>query len=259
MVFLEQTSDVEKVAGLAGLIKQYGMDVVIVAVFILLFVFLFRSTISNNNKMYDRITVMQDEMTKTLKELIKEATEKQEHKTENVLEIFIKLDSAMKDILTHSKIKLDCERLSVYAFHNGTRASHGFPFFKVSCISEQVKIASKTKPVLKEQIAIPLAVFDDSLYELYDHGYLIIDDIIKIKDDFPALYGMLRNNAIKSAIFVAIYNSKNEILGVAMAEYANELEDDSMIEVIRNELVDVAIKLAPIMEYSNYQECKDKD
>ena len=243
MVLLNQTSDVQHVAGLAGLIKQYGMEVIIVAVFIMLFVLLFRSIISNNNKMYDRITVMQDEMTKTLKELIKEAADKQQ-KTENVLEIFIKLDSAMKDILTHSKLRLDCERLSVYAFHNGTRASHGFPFFKVS----------KTKPVLKEQVAIPLAVFDNSLYQLYDHGYLIIKDIAEIREEFPALFSMLKNNTIKSMVMVAIYNSKNEILGVAMAEYANELVDDNMVDFIRNELVEVAIKLAPIMEYSNYQD-----
>jgi len=254
MVFLEQTSDVQYVAGLAGLIKQYGMEVIIVAVFIMLFVLLFRSIISNNNKMYDRITVMQDEMTKTLKELIKEAADKQQNKTENVLEIFIKLDSAMKDILTHSKLKLDCERLSVYAFHNGTRASHGFPFFKVSCISEQIKVASKTKPVLKEQVAIPLAVFDKSLYQLYDHGYLIIKDTAEIKEEFPSLFSMLKNNAIKSMIMVAIYNSKNEILGVTMSEYADELNDDDMVDFIREELVDVAIKLAPIMEYSNYQD-----
>ncbi|MBR2212989.1 MAG: hypothetical protein IJ889_00975 [Eubacterium sp.] len=253
MVLLNQTSDVQHVAGLAGLIKQYGMEVIIVAVFIMLFVLLFRSIISNNNKMYDRITVMQDEMTKTLKELIKEAADKQQ-KTENVLEIFIKLDSAMKDILTHSKLRLDCERLSVYAFHNGTRASHGFPFFKVSCISEQIKVASKTKPVLKEQVAIPLAVFDNSLYQLYDHGYLIIKDIAEIREEFPALFSMLKNNTIKSMVMVAIYNSKNEILGVAMAEYANELVDDNMVDFIRNELVEVAIKLAPIMEYSNYQD-----
>lgn len=254
MVFLNQTSDVQHVAGLAGLIKQYGMEVIIVAVFIMLFVLLFRSIISNNNKMYDRITVMQDEMTKTLKELIKEAADKQQNKTENVLEIFIKLDSAMKDILTHSKLRLDCERLSVYAFHNGTRASHGFPFFKVSCISEQIKVASKTKPVLKEQAAIPLAVFDNSLYQLYDHGYLIIKDTAEIKEEFPALFSMLKNNMIKSMVMVAIYNSKNEILGVTMAEYADALGDDDMVDFIRNELVEVAIKLAPIMEYSNYQD-----
>ena len=250
----EAAPSTEHIAGLAGLIKQYGMEVIIVAVFIILFIFLFRYIIDSNKKMYERITEMQDNMLKMMKEYIKETSDTIQNKTENVLEIFIKLDMAMKDVMTSTKLKLDCDRLAVYAFHNGTHASHGFPFFKVTCISEQIKRASILKPTLKDQVAIPLAMFDKSLYDVYTHGHLIIKDTEADKDKYPTLTALFRNNHAKAAIMVAIYNSKNEILGIAMAEYANEIEDDDMANCIKEELIQVAINLAPIMEYSNYQE-----
>ena len=136
-ILLEQavSDDTKHIAGLAGMIKQYGMEVVIVAVFILLFIMLFKFILDNNNKMYKRITDMQDNMIQILKDYIKETSDNtRQNKSENVLEIFIKLDTSMKDILTSTKLKLDCDRLAVYAFHNGTHASHGFPFFKITCI-----------------------------------------------------------------------------------------------------------------------------
>lgn len=241
----------EEVSGIAKIIKEYGMEVCIIAVFVILFVFLIKYIIDSTNKTNDRLAKLQEDIVTMLKEEIKEIQPEQPKKV-NVLEIFVELDSAIKDILRDVKIEFDCDRISVYAFHNGTHSSHGFPFFKITCISEQVKRGSGVMPVLKDQIALPLSMFDNSLYDIYKIGHVEVSDTEEIKDTYPIIYNMAIKNSIKSGSAVAIFSPDNDILGVILVEYKTK-KTKKELEDIKNKQIDVAKRLSPIMDYSNYQ------
>ena len=257
-ILLETTpASVEEVSTIAKLIKEYGMEVCIVAVFILLFVFMLKFVVDTNNKTYDRLSKFQEDIMQMLKDELKDM-QQEEHKPEkpqNILEIFVQLDSSIKDVLRDIKMELDCDRISVYAFHNGTHSSHGFPFFKITCISEQVKRGSGVMPVLKEQIALPLSLFDNCLYDIYKTGHVEVSDIENIKETYPVIYNMASHNNIKSGSGVAIFNNDNDILGIILVEY-KVAKTDEELEKIKTDLIDVSISLAPIMDYSNYQDKK---
>lgn len=252
-IILNQISNTtEEVSGLAKVIKEYGMEVCIVAVFITLFIFVIKFIIDYTNKTSDRLAKLQEEIVNMLKEEIKELQPEPQPKNVNVLEIFVQLDSAIKDIIRDVKIDFDCDRISVYAFHNGTHSSHGFPFFKMTCISEQVKRGSGVMPSLKDQIALPLSMFDNCLYDIYKIGHVEVSDIEDIKETYPVIYNMANKNNIKSGCGVSIFNPDNDILGIILVEYKNKITKKDL-EDIKIKLIDVAKHLSPIMDYSNYQ------
>ena len=66
---------------------------------------------------------------------------------------------------------------------------------------------------------------------------------------------MASHNNIKSGSGVAIFNNDNDILGIILVEY-KVAKTDEELEKIKTDLIDVAISLAPIMDYSNYQDKK---
>lgn len=243
----------EEVSGIVKLVKEYGMEVCIVAVFILLFIFLLKFVIDSNNKMYDNLAKLQEDTLQMLKNELKGIqTTVDIPKPQNVLEIFVQLDSSIKDIIRDVKTKFDCDRIAVYAFHNGTHASHGFPFFKITCISEQVKRGSGVMPSMKDQIALPLSIFDDSLYDIYKIGHVEVADIETVKDTYPVIYNMAKYDNIKSGSGVAIFSNDNDILGIILVEY-KAIKTPEELEKIKEELIEVSSNLAPIMDYSNYQ------
>lgn len=254
------TTSVNEVSTFAKIIKEYGMEVVIVAVFIGLFILMMKYLIKVNDQNTERLNKLQEEMLQMMKnELAEMKTVAQPHqeKSQNILEIFVQLDSSIRDIITEIRATLDCDRISVYAFHNGTHASHGFPFFKISCITEQVKRASGVMAVMKDQIAIPLSMFDDFFYDLYKLGHVEVEDIDKIKDKYPMVYSLLAKNNIHSASTVAIFNSNNDILGIILVEY-KDIKSEYELDVVKGELIKISSNLAPILDYSKYQKYQEK-
>lgn len=251
------TTSINEVSTFAKIIKEYGMDVVIIAVFLILFIIIMKYVMNINTQTTERLNKLQEEMLKMMRDEMTEmkTVVNTKEKSQNILEIFVQLDSSIKDILTDIKVTLDCDRISVYAFHNGTHASHGFPFFKISCITEQVKRGSGVMPVLKDQIAIPLSMFDNYFYDLYKSGHVEVGDIEHIKEIYPMVFSLLLKNNVHSGSCVAIFNNNNDILGFILAEY-KETKTDYELEVIKKELIDISSSLAPIMDYSKYQQEK---
>lgn len=60
-------------------------------------------------------------------------------KESNLVQVFLNINSSLKDALKDLSDDIGTSRISIYVFHNGVYSSHGLPFFKISCICEIVE------------------------------------------------------------------------------------------------------------------------
>lgn len=252
--------DIDQIQKISKIINDYGPATVILAIFIIIFLLILSIVIKNMISINKQMMKQQENLMQNLIDHQKENEEniKQSNipvKEKNIVEVFIKIDDSIKDILKSICKKIDADRLSVYVFHNGSYTSHGLPFFKTSCISE---IIGKNCGITKKADIhnnMPLVIFASSIKQLYKDGSLIVQNIKDIKNKHNVIYSMLDEVQIKSASGVAIYDKDNNILGVIIAEYVDEQNEDS-IQLITKTLIDESSYLSPILEFSDYQSLK---
>ena len=75
-------------------------------------------------------------------------------------------------------------------------------------------------------------MFDNTISNIYKNGSMTVKDADNEEDELvansPVLCGMLKNNNIKSATGIAIYDHDNNIMGILMVEYA-EVKDPVLL------------------------------
>lgn len=257
---VDDNIDIDQIQKVSQMINDYGPATVVLAVFIIIFLVILSLIIKNMVSINKQMMKQQESLMQNLLDHQKENEETLKKsnipvKEKNIVEVFIKIDDSIKDILKNVCKKIDADRLSVYVFHNGSYTSHGLPFFKTSCISE---IIGKNCGITKKADIhnnMPLVIFASSIKQLYKDGSLVIQNIKDIKSKHSAIYSMLDEVQIKSASGVAIYDKDNNILGVIIAEYVDEQSEES-IQSITKTLIDESSCLSPILEFSDYQSLK---
>ena len=75
------------------------------------------------------------------------------------------------------------------------------------------------------------------------------DEEDEIVQTSPVLCGMLKNNSVKSATGIAIYDHDNNIMGILIVEYSDK-KDPILLDEATNTLVTKAPLLSPVLEYS---------
>jgi hypothetical protein len=68
---------------------------------------------------------------------------------------------------------------------------------------------------------------------------------------------MLKNNNIRSATGIAIYDHDNNIMGLLIAEFT-ELKSVDFLKDTTNYLIDKAPLLSPVLEYSGIYDTTNK-
>ena len=247
------TSNTDEIEKYADMIKNYGPATVIIAVFIFVFLSILLVIVKNTLSVNKQIMKQQEEL---LEKMMEEKDNKDKVqipvKEKNIIEVFVKIDDSIKNILRKISDNIDADRLSVYVFHNGVYSSHGLPFFKASCISEITKGCEIAKKVNVHN-NLPLSIFDDIIKALYKDGKLSMPTMKFIKNKYPAVYNMMIEAHTKSASIVAIYDNDGNILGGIVAEFVEEKEE-SELESITEVLSKEAPYLSPILEFSDYRD-----
>lgn len=251
---------VDDIGKLAGFIQQYGPLIVILAVFLLLFLTIFAYTINANKKAIESdremnkqlvTSILNDYFAKTAK--VVEGNKNYDEK--NIVNIFVKLNKALKNVCESTCKKTNSDRTAIYVFHNGSQASHGLPFFKLTCISEWVSKNSNSNIKMAEHTALPLNLFDNIIQGLYENSeYRIILD--KSKDPGDMLF--LKNTKIKDCFFIPIYDDDNNMMGFIFNGY-NTVRDNIDIEKEKESLADLASTAKPVIEFSKCQDYKSED
>lgn len=247
------------VSTFSELLNNYGPAIVILAVFLILFLYLTLHMLSTNQKnmqnMIDQNKAYVDQIMETNKNLIKTALEEtygHDYDEKNIVEIFVKLNETLKDECRSTLEKTNAERTAVYVFHNGASASHGLPFFKLSCISEWIKRGSESTSRMKEHTNIPLSMFNALVTTLYNNGRMVVKDLSILANEDPFTHKFLASKRINSCVVECVYDSDNRIMGFVLAEHQGTLTESEIeynIDVLRS----LCAKIKPVLEFSDYR------
>lgn len=258
MIYLSQTAEyTDQVSNLAGSIDKYGSSAVILAVFIVLVIGLVIGMNNSNKKMIERLVnsnqsyydMIQKQNTELMDKLMNGQNKGYDEK--DLASIFIKLNSILKVECKKVQTKLNADSLCIYVLHNGTAASHGLPFFKMSCICEWIKKGSGISSRLREHTSLPLTLFDKLICGLFNNGEYIIDaDNV----DESNLNMFIVGHKVIDCFCSAIYDNENKIMGFIAAEFSYDIKcDETTLKKVREELWDLAAMIKPVLDYSDFQ------
>lgn len=246
---------VEESGQLAGFINSYGVTAVVLAVFLTIFLSIMIYILNANKKMMESERQNTEKVLETmLNNFMNNNIKKPAYEEKNIVNIFIELDKALKTECQETLEDSHSDRTAIYVFHNGTQASHGLPFFKMSCISEKVSQTSITNLQLREHTAIPLTLFDKMVNGLFFNGkYRIIND--QNIDNGDSLF--IKNTKIKDCFFFPIYDDENNMMGFIVNSY-NEIDYNRDLKVEYDTLETLAEKARPVIQFSKFQNIKDE-
>lgn len=263
----QQYSD--EVSEYSNIINTYGASTVIIAVFIVVLLAMFAYILRSNQKTNNQLIKQQQKLVDTLLENKKDEEDIKENSSQHttvikepdIVQVFLDINSSIKEILKDISDKINASRIAVYVFHNGVYSSHGLPFFKTSCVCEVIKKNCGVSKSINLHSGLPLQMFDNNISYVYKNGKMTIIDVDdednELVHDAPVLVGMLKNNNIKSATGIAVYDHDNNILGILLTEFT-ELQDKEFLTHIENVLIEKAPLLSPILEYSGIYNTTNK-
>lgn len=247
-----------EVYDLAEAINRFGPIAVILAVLLLVFLAVIlhflRSGASTNNQLMNQ----QQQLINHLLEQTKkddDSAEKRDYDEKNIVEIFYKLNSYLKSECRKFLTKTECDRIGIYVFHNGTVASHGLPFFKVSCICESIKRGSGISTHIADSTNLPLTIFDDIIEKLYTEGTVVVRNTVD--GAFQSESFFLDKDKAATALFSVVYDNEDNTMAFVLGEYKAELSNEEInqdLEINR----DLCARLKPVLEFSEYQKLNSR-
>lgn len=255
----------DAVEQMADMMSSYGIITVIMGAFLLIVLALVAYLIINDRKrsksmmdLLDHQTTELEKRDKKNQELIEKLTidreekEKEEQTEKNLVAIFIKLNLVLKEECRILQEKLNCNRVGIYVYHNGSKSLSGLPFFKTTCISEWLtkKLLMKTK--LHEHTDVPLGMFYNLVSGLFVDGHFIIKNRDDIKDTEPVTYERLCQLCAKSSILISVKNKDESDIGCIVIEFDDILTSDEQVNKIIEDGKDLASKISLLLDYSLY-------
>ena len=245
----------DNVGSMAKLISDYGILIVIAAMFLLAVY----ANIKRQQKHYEELQQSQMEsekrlldtvlnQNKILMENIDKTDNRPPYNEKTIVEIFVKLNNLFKTECRLTSEKTHSDRTAIYVFHNGTQSSHGLPFFKMSCICEWINRSSISNSKMQEHTNMTLNLFDDIVTNIQENGEYMID---KKTEEIPSNLLYIKGTKTVKAIFLAILDDNNQVLGYIENDYN---KDSALnIEEIKYEMQLLGDKTRPTLQFSDYQ------
>ena len=269
---LVSNTDPEQVSTIAKLIHDYGAEVVIIAVFLIilggiLYVFmrmlsnLNKNTIAQNEKVLSSILDMIKTQCNENKKMIEQTKEEKAAEEKADKEIITKGVENNKIISEAAKLvigELRCDRVAANSFHNGNHTHYGYHFVKMSCIIEQAMPNSNVYRgnMHKGMPISPFSSIIDSLIKndeymvgnIYNHGIMTANQHI---------ISFTESTNIKALFAMSVKDEEGNIAGFVIAEFKDEKDfsSRSFYDKTRSIIRDFAATVRPII-ISN--ECKDE-
>ena len=257
------------------MIYKFGPVVVVLAVFLVLFLVIVLVVLKGFIDSQKKTQEANEALIKTIlgnveswkqMEANRIDKEKPKYDEKNLVDIFIRLNRTFKLDCKKYTEKINCDRIGIYVFHNGTQSTHGLPFFKVSCISEFIHRGCGIGSHIKDCTGVPLVVYDDIIEILHSYGFVIVrntygGDIPKYPRITPQIESSsfyLEKDRARTAIFVGVYDSYESLFAFILAEFLEEISDDA-IDNNLTVLKEFCARIRPTLEFSDYNGSEAKD
>lgn len=247
----DMTDIVSQVENLSKSMDSYGIGIVVISFFMIVFLlailyFIIMSQKNLKSYIQDRkenqkfISDQNADLIKALlEELHSDREENQQHTTEendskkNFVGMYIHVSMAFKDACKSVLSELNADRVGVYIFHNGNHSIHGLPFFKMSCVGEYSNTGIMRG---KCHIDLPLHLFNDMVEKIYKNNIYSITDISSVDTDLDIIRFVEPSRA-KSVFMVGIRDYNNNLAGFSIVEFnENNTFNDKDIKNINSHL-----------------------
>ena len=245
----------EEIGLLSKYMHDYGPLIVILSVFLIIFIAVIVYLINTNKKMFDSSEELNEQLINSLidnafERNSKALAEQKPYDERNIVNIFMELNRTLKTACDRMMRQTTSDRTAIYVFHNGAHASHGLPFFKVTCICETISKASNMNIKIGDHSSVPLNVFDSIVDSLYTESQC---RIITDESNDPSELIFLRDTKIKDCFFAPIYDDDNNMMGFIFNGY-NTYDSNRTIESEMAILSTLAMTAKPVIEYSRCQQ-----
>lgn len=246
-------------------ITNIGVGNIILALFIILFASFFSVILDSVKKSVSKtlggeggieeLSQRVCELQAQIQQIKSESDEKSFAHGPDIMELYMKMNKSLKPLCRTIVSELKAIRTSIYLFHNGTTSSHGLPFFKVSCISEIIEETTGIGSMMREQINIPVNIFDTMIDDLYSNGVFIVEKNRIGACEEILVTRFLLNRRNNTCICTSIRDDNSRLIGFALTEFSRDmLEDDR--EYVLKRLHAISIHFGPILQFSEYVNVK---
>lgn len=251
---MEPTEAINTIPSMAHTVNTEGPISTIIAVFIVVFIIsqfiMYRQTLSyrknQDETMHSFMQCFLDQNNKITDFLMGKESKNEKETKNDLMETFLSLNKKMKEDLKDAIDVLDSDRVAIYVFHNGTRTPHGLPFFKFSCICEEIARASGSRSKMKEHSNIPLSLLDDVINTLWKNGhYEYFAKSHEVDNNF--INRLLLQDDNKTCLFYTIYDIDNNIIGFILSEFNEDSFTREQIKEKHKYLHYISDKVTPIL------------
>lgn len=256
---------VDAMSQTATLINTQGPVTVVLALFIIIFLIVSYYIVSqnksyqnaSNENMQKLIDVIIEQNNRINDSNKKEKAKEKLYDERNLMNIFFRMSNRFKEDCKETLDAMNADRVSIYAFHNGSQSTHGLPFVKFSCVCEHIAKGSGSRSKMKAHNNIPLNLLDDVMNALWKNGHYEVN-ADALEEENNLINKLLMQDSNKTCIFYAIYDVENTIIGFILGEFSEKSFTQEEIKEKKKYLRFLADKISPIMEFSHYQKEKEK-
>lgn len=241
---------------LSQFINDYGAFTVILAVFLSIFLTIIIYILRSHKESIEQSAKMNQQLLESLLNTVDNNNKSiKKYDDRNIVNIFMELNKTLKSVCDRIIRKTASDRAAIYVFHNGSHASHGLPFIKLTCISESISKNSNTNIKMSEHSSVSVSTYDYIIMNLYDNSFHRINLSENVD---PVELVFLHNTKIKDCFFIPIYDDDNNMMGFVFNGY-NTIDENRDVEAEKEYLVELARMAQPVIEYSKFQEYQNKE
>lgn len=202
-------------------------------------------SISQQNKL---INTFQEQQSTVLNSLLKAVVANQAHKPikKDMLEESIEVTSVAEEHLRYVCGVTHCDRAAVYMFHNGTRVLNGGAhLLKTSCLIEYA-ILNKYYCLTRHK-DIPISTIREVCTDLLKCGKYICWDISLCDENSP-FKEWVSKRKVQSVVANAVYDKEGHPIGLVCCEFMTRIPADKEKQKILSEMKSLSSKMSMAMD-----------
>lgn len=177
-----------------------------------------------NKDLIDVIVSQQGQMLDSILNKEKEKITNHNNMLNSRMVLAEEINMKLKDIMhLHNS-----HRAFILEFHNSYQNLSGVPFAKYSCNYEW--FYKGLSPMCSTCIGMPFSSIAKIVQDVLNSEtqQVIYNDMEKVEEDNPSLYGMLANTKVKGLVYTGLYDNKNILIGLLVLEYHHEINEDNI-------------------------------
>ena len=194
----------ESIEKTSRLLNEYGVEIVILAVFIVIFIGILTYMVVINNKLINKsmkdrendivnteeiieatvsacVASIKEMQSQFIKDSMEQSFEKEKEKNKDVIQSNLNAYAVFEESAKNVMERLKCQRIGIYLLHNGNSTPYGYPFSKASCAYEYTPKGPIKTIRGREHSGVPLYAFSKLIEHLMEYDDCLVDSIDEYK------------------------------------------------------------------------------